>query len=68
MRWFPGILGPGSSRYFDYWYFSFRVFFAQGFTDKVSSVGLLALQVGEFAFGLVLVALMIGSVTRKLSA
>jgi hypothetical protein len=71
--WFPyAIAAAGSSvangHFTDYWFFSFKVFCAQGFTPAPISMGFLTCQVLEFAAGLILVALLVGSVTRKLSA
>lgn len=68
MKWFPSAAPGLSGGYLRYWYFSFRVFFAQGFRGSPPAVGQLAFQVAEFGSGLVLVAMFIGSVTRKLSS
>lgn len=68
LKWFPYALASNQNGFTDYWYFSFKVFCAQGFTSEPMSLGLLSCQVLEFAIGLVLVALLVGSVTRKLSS
>jgi hypothetical protein len=65
--YFPFSLSPGNYDFWSYWYFSFKIFCAKGFTNDVLSGGLLFCQVAEFTFGLILLALLIGSVTRKLS-
>ena len=54
--------------YLDDWYFSFRVFFAQAFGPQLPAPRLLLCQGVEFGFGLILVAVFIGSAARKLSA
>jgi hypothetical protein len=54
--------------FLDDWYFSFRVFFAQAFGPQLPAPRLLLCQVVEFGFGLILVAVFIGSAARKLSA
>jgi hypothetical protein len=66
MTWLPSSVASAQS-YWDYWYFSFRVFCAQGFAAAFAGVGLLICQVVEFAFGLVLISLLLGSIARKLS-
>jgi Pentapeptide repeats (9 copies) len=67
MRWMPyAITGP-NHRFVEYWYYSFKMFFAQGFSREFQSVQLSAAQMSEFVLGLVMVALLIGSVARKLS-
>lgn len=65
--WFPFSISPTSSDFWSYWYFSFKIFCAKGFTNDVLSKGLLFCQVLEFSLGLVLLSLLVGSVTRKLS-
>lgn len=58
--------GPGHP-FVEYWYYSFRVFFAQGFTAGFQTYTLIISQLSEFTVGLVLVGLLIGSIARKLS-
>ena len=67
-RWFPYVVSNGNAALGDYWYFSFKVFCAQGFAGEFVTTGLLCCQVTEFALGLILIALLVGSVTRKLSS
>jgi hypothetical protein len=67
-RWFPGAVGTKEAKFADYWFFSFKLFCAQGLTSMSVSRGFVACQVLEVAIGLVLVALLVGSVTRKLSS
>jgi hypothetical protein len=67
-QWFPYVVTSGKSGFTDFWYFSFKVFCAQGFTDHFLTSGLLVCQVGEFSVGVVLISLLVGSVTRKLSS
>jgi hypothetical protein len=67
-EWFPFSLSPPAKDFLSYWYFSFKIFCAKGFTNDVLSKGLLACQVGEFTLGLILLATLVGSVTRKLSS
>ena len=67
-KWFPHAVSADNAGFGDYWYFSFKVFCAQGFASQFVTAGLLCCQVTEFAIGLVLIALMVGSVTRKLSS
>lgn len=66
-KWFPFSVNPSASGFVDYWYFSLKIFCAQGFASSYFTVGLMATQVVEFALGLILIALLVGSVTRKLS-
>jgi hypothetical protein len=66
-QFIPGAVQAGQS-YLNYWYFSFRVFFAQAFGQAPPPARLLLFQLTEFSVGLVLIAVFIGSVTRKLSA
>lgn len=65
--YFPYSLSAGTCDFWSYWYFSFKIFCAKGFTNDVMSGGLLFCQVAEFTLGLILIALLVGSVTRKLS-
>jgi Pentapeptide repeats (9 copies) len=67
MRWLPYALDCVNCRFSDYWYYSFKVFFAQGLSTGFQSIPLSAVQVLEFGSGLVMVSLLIGSVARKLS-
>jgi hypothetical protein len=67
-KWFPFSLSPPVPDFLSYWYFSFKIFCAKGFTNDVLSKGLLACQVGEFILGVILLAMLVGSVTRKLSS
>jgi uncharacterized protein YjbI with pentapeptide repeats len=66
-RWLPSVLTSPNARFADYWYYSFKVFFAQGLSGDFQSVSLSTVQVSEFLCGLILVSLLIGSVVRKLS-
>jgi hypothetical protein len=66
-RWFPFAVTASNAGLGDYWYFSLKVFCAQGFDSQFVTAGLLCCQVTEFALGLILIALLVGSVTRKLS-
>ena len=67
MRWLPYALDSPSHRFRDYWYYSFKVFFAQGLSAGYQSIPLSIVQVAEFLSGLVMVSLLIGSIARKLS-
>ena len=67
MRCLPYALERTSRGFWDYWYYSFKVFFAQGLSNGFQSMPLSVTQVVEFGTGLVTVALLIGSVSRKLS-
>lgn len=67
MKWLPCALDSVNPRFRDYWYYSFKVFFAQGLSAGFQSVPLSAVQVAEFLSGLVMVSLLIGSIVRKLS-
>lgn len=67
MKCFPYAVSSPKYGYADFWYLSFRVFFGRGLSGDLQTVGLFAVQLGEFVCGLILVALLIGSVTRKLS-
>jgi hypothetical protein len=64
---FPYALANPSCSYTDYLYLSFRLFFAQGFSEHLQGGGLFTAQVVELSCGLVLIALFIASVTRKLA-
>lgn len=67
MKWLPSAVDGVDHRFRDYWYHSFRVFFAQGLTNGFQSIPLCCVQVFEFLSGLVMVSLLIGSIARKLS-
>jgi Pentapeptide repeats (9 copies) len=67
MKWFQYAVSNPHYGYLDFWYLSFRVFFGRAFTGDLQSSSLFITQIGEFASGLLLVALLIASVTRKLS-
>jgi hypothetical protein len=67
MKWLPYALDTVNQRFRDYWYYSFKVFFAQGLSAGFQSVPLSVVQVAEFLSGLVMVSLLIGSIARKLS-
>jgi len=67
MAWIPEALPTQTRHSTEFWYYSFRVFFGQGFTPQYSSAPLAIAQIGEFSVGLIMVALLIGSVARKLS-
>lgn len=67
MTWLPYALSQQGHRFRDYWYYSFKVFFAQGLSGTFQSVPLAVAQVLEFLSGLVMVSLLIGSIARKLS-
>jgi hypothetical protein len=67
MKWLPYALSSVTHRFWDYWYYSFKVFFAQGLSADFQSVSLSVVQVAEFISGLVMVSLLIGSIARKLS-
>lgn len=64
---FPYVITGDHLTFLDYWFFSFKIFCAKGFTNSYQTSGLLLSQVTEFSIGLVLIALLVGSVTRKLS-
>jgi hypothetical protein len=66
-KWLPQALATPHTRFLDFWYYSFKVFFAQGLAGDFQTAILMLVQVGEFLTGLVLVALLIGSIARKLS-
>ncbi len=65
--WLPYALNVPNPRLVDYWFYSFKVFFAQGLSAGFQSVSLMLMQTGEFLAGLILVSLLIGSTARKLS-
>jgi hypothetical protein len=67
MIWFPSVPINGNNNFMSYWYYSFKVFFAQGLDVGFQSMRLAFVQMGEFLSGLVMVALLIGSIARKLS-
>jgi hypothetical protein len=67
MTWLPNALDSASHHFTEYWYYSFKVFFAQGLGAGFQSTSLSVAQMGEFLCGLVMVALLIGSIARKLS-
>lgn len=67
MKWTPYALDSAHRLFDDYWYYSFRVFFAQGLTTGFQSISLSSIQASEFLSGLIMVSLLIGSVARKLS-
>jgi hypothetical protein len=66
-KWFASVVPNPRHGYVDFWYQSFRVFFGRAFSGDIQSVGLFSIQICEFGCGLILIALLIGSVTRKLS-
>lgn len=66
-EWLPYVLNVPNPRLVDYWFYSFKVFFAQGLSVGFQSVPLMLIQTGEFLAGLILVSLLIGSTVRKLS-
>lgn len=67
MKWLPYALEGMNHTFWDYWYYSFKVFFAQGLSAGFQSVSLSAVQLAEFLSGVVMVSLLIGSIARKLS-
>jgi hypothetical protein len=67
MKWFPYALEGTNHFLFEYWYYSFKVFFAQGLSIGFQSISLSVVQIGEFVSGLIMVSLLIGSIARKLS-
>jgi hypothetical protein len=64
---FPYSVTSPKYGYADFWYFSFRIFVGRGFSSDLQTLSLFLVQLGEFGCGLLLVALLIASVTRKLS-
>ena len=67
MKWLPYALDGPKHRFVEYWYYSFKVFFAQGLSVGFQTIPLSIVQVTELLSGLVMVSLLIGSVARKLS-
>jgi uncharacterized protein YjbI with pentapeptide repeats len=67
-KWFPFVVSGDKPGLGSYWYFSFKIFCAQGFASEFVTTGLLLCQVVEFSLGLFFIALLVGSVTRKLSS
>lgn len=67
MKFFSKGLPAPAHQVADYFYLSFRVFFGQGFSGYLQSVGLFWVELGEFFCGLVLIALLIGTVTRRVA-
>jgi hypothetical protein len=65
-KFFPFVVAGTANGFLAYWYFSFKIFCAKGFTETVGK-GLVAAQVSEFTIGLIFLALLVGSITRKLS-
>lgn len=65
-KYFPFVVSGTANGFLSYWYFSFKIFCAKGFTETVGK-GLVAAQVSEFTIGLIFLALLVGSITRKLS-
>ena len=66
-RWFPIVVTTTGRNFGSYWYFSFKVFCAQGFTSDYAGAALLVCQVSEFVLGLIFISMLVGSVSRKLS-
>ena len=66
-KWFPFVVPAPKHGYLDFWYVSFQVFFGKGLSANLQTISSSIAQVGEFGCGLVLIALLIASVTRKLS-
>lgn len=66
-KWFPFLVPAPKHGYADFWYLSSQVFFGKGLSVTFQTIGLSIVQLGEFGCGLVLIALLIGSITRKLS-
>jgi hypothetical protein len=64
---FPSCVSASDQRFLGYWYFSFKVFCGKGFTTDAITRGLVTCQVIEFTIGMIFLALLVGSVTRKLS-
>lgn len=65
-HWFPLVVTT-PQQFATYWYFSFKVFCAQGFTSDYPGGGLFACQLSEFVIGLIFISLLVGAITRKLS-
>jgi len=66
-EWFPFVVPAPKHGYADFWYLSSQVFFGKGLSVTFQTIGLSIVQLGEFGCGLVLIALLIASITRKLS-
>jgi pentapeptide repeat protein len=66
MTIFPLAVSGPEPGFINFWYLSFRVFFGRAFSGDFQTASLFLVQVGEFGCGLVLMALLIASVTRKL--
>jgi hypothetical protein len=66
-KFFPFVVTAPKHSYLDFWYFSFQVFFGKWLSASLQTTGLFIVQLFEFGCGLVLIALLIASVTRKLS-
>src|SRR6266851_3570245 len=64
---FPFALANAGHTFMEFWYYSFKVFFARGPAADFQTSGLAILQASEFLFGIIWVSLLIGSVARKLS-
>jgi Pentapeptide repeats (9 copies) len=64
---YPACVSLADQRFLGYWYFSFKVFCGKGFTTDALSRALVTFQVIEFTLGMVFLALLVGSITRKLS-
>lgn len=67
MEWIPYALSGANHRFVEYWYYSFKMFFGRGLASDFQTAWLSFVQMSEFLVGLVMVALLIGSVTRKLA-
>jgi hypothetical protein len=67
MKWIPYALTGPNHRFVEYWYYSFKVFFGRGLVSEFQTALLSFVQMSEFLLGLVMVALLIGSVARKLA-
>ncbi len=68
MKWLPYALDGGNRRFVEYWYYSFKVFFAQELSIGFQSIPLSVAQIAEFLSGIIMVSLLIGSIARKLSS
>ena len=55
-KYFPFVVSGTANGFLSYWYFSFKIFCAKGFTETVGK-GLVAAQVSEFTIGLIFLAL-----------
>jgi Pentapeptide repeats (9 copies) len=65
--YFPYSVPSPKHGYADFWYLSFRIFIGRGFTNDLQTIALSAVQLFEFSCGLFLIALLVASLTRKLS-